>query len=306
MVPFTLTVLGNGSAVPTSFQNPTSQLLNYNGKRFLIDCGEGTQMQMIKYNTGHKNIDNIFISHLHGDHFFGLIGLLNTFHLFGRTKSLTVYAPEKIKEIIEIQLKAANTKLRYEIKYVFTDKTEDVLYEDNNITVQHFPLKHSIPTYGFIFREKPKERKLKKSFVTQYSPSIEQIHKIKNGADFVTSDGVVLPNRDITYDPPLSRSYAFCSDTMYYEEVIPYIKGVSLLYHEATFDNSQQELAKEKLHSTAADAAVIALKAGAGRLLLGHYSARLKENEREHLLEEAKEIFPDSVLSEEGKTYFIE
>ncbi len=303
MVPFNVTVLGNGSAVPTSFQNPTSQLLNYNGKRFLIDCGEGTQMQMIKYNTGHKHIDNIFISHLHGDHYFGLIGFLNTLHLFGRTKPVNIYAPSQIKEIIDVQLSAANTKLKFEIKYTFTDKIEGVIYEDNNITVEHFPLNHRITAYGFVFREKQKERKLKKSFVEKYSPSIEQMHKIKQGADFISAEGNVIKNDEITDPPEPSRSYAFCSDTAYYEEIIPYIKGVTLLYHEATFDNSQQDIATEKYHSTAADAARIALKAEAKKLLLGHYSARLKD--RSPLLKEACEVFPETVLSEEGKTYEI-
>lgn len=303
MLPFSITILGNGSAVPTSFQNPTAQLLNFNGKRFLIDCGEATQMQMIKYHTGHKNIDNIFISHLHGDHFYGLIGIINTFHLFGRKNTLHIYAPKMLKEIIDMQLKAGNTSLRFPIEYTFTDKTKGVIYEDNYLTVEHFPLNHRIPTYGFVFKEKPKERKIKKSFIAQHTPSIEQIHKIKKGQDFITDNGEILPNNTITEKPPSPRSYAFCSDTAYFEEIIPYIKGVTMLYHEATFTADQQDLAKEKFHSTSVDAAKIAVKANVKKLLLGHYSARLRN--RSALLKEAEEIFPGTILSKEGETYEI-
>jgi ribonuclease Z len=303
MLPFSVTVLGNGSAVPTSFQNPTSQLLNYNGKRFLIDCGEGTQMQMIKYNTGHKHIDHIFISHLHGDHYYGLIGLINTFHLFGRKNPLFIYAPKALKKIINIQLEAANTTLRFPLEYIFTDKTSGIIYEDKNLTVEHFPLKHRIPTFGFVFREKEKERKIKKDFVHIFSPSVEQIRKIKEGEDFITEDGKVLLNKEITEAAASPRAYAFCSDTAYTEEILPYVKGVDLLYHEATFTADQQDMADEKFHATSVDAARIALKAGVKKLLLGHYSARLRD--RSGLLQEAKEIFPESVLSEEGEEYLI-
>ncbi len=303
MLPFNVTILGNGSAVPTSFQNPTAQLLNYNGKRFLIDCGEGTQMQMIKYNTGHKHIDHIFISHLHGDHYYGLIGIINTLHLFGRKNPLYIYAPKALKAIIDIQLEAANTTLRFPVEYIFTDESEGIIYEDKNLTVEHFPLNHRIPTYGFIFNEKPKERKIKKSFIGQYAPSVEQIHQIKQGADFITQNGEMIPNADITEAPPPPRSYAFCSDTAYFEKIIPFIQGVTLLYHEATFTADQQDLADDKFHSTSKDAARIARKAGAKQLLLGHYSARLRD--RSGLLAEAREIFPNTLLSEEGKTYEI-
>jgi ribonuclease Z len=303
MVNFTVTILGNGSAVPTSFQHPTSQLINYNGKRFLIDCGEGTQMQMIKYNTGHKHIDHIFISHLHGDHFYGFIGIINTLHLFGREKPLYVYAPKLLKEIIDVQLEASGTTLKFPLIYTFIDEVSGIIYEDKNLTVEHFPLKHRIPTFGFIFKEKKRERKINKEFINEYSPSIEQIHLIKQGHDFITEEGKHLPNLQITVEPYPLRSYAYCSDTGYYEKIIPFIKGVSLLYHESTFSASQQKLALEKFHSTTKDAATIALKANAGRLLLGHFSARFRE--KNELLSEAKEIFENSLLSEEGVTYNV-
>jgi ribonuclease Z len=303
MLPFSVTILGNGSAVPTSFQKPTAQLVQYNGKKFLVDCGEGTQMQMIRYNTGHKHLDHIFISHLHGDHYFGLIGLINTFHLFGREKPLTVYGPKKLKRIMDVQLEAAGTVLRYPLKYVFTDEVKGVIYEDKHLTVEHFPLKHRITTYGFVFREKPKEKNLRKEFVERYHPSVEQIHRVKQGEDYFSDTGERLPNRKITLEPPPLRSYAFCSDTAYTENILPFIKGVTLLYHEATFTAGEQWLADEKYHSTSVDAAKIALKAKVNKLLLGHYSARLKD--RSQLLEEAQEVFKNTILSEEGATYDI-
>ena len=301
---FNVTILGNGSAVPTSFQHPTSQLVTYGGKRFMIDCGEGTQMQMIKYQTGHKHIDHIFISHLHGDHYFGLIGIINTFHLFGRKNPLHIYAPAALEEIVNIQLAVSNTILRYSLVFhLLEEKEEKPLYEDKNLIISHFPLKHSIPAYGFVFREKTGERKIKKSFVSDYAPSIEQMHAIKTGSDFVAEDGRKIPNDIITDDPVAPHSYAYCSDTAYFKEIIPYISGVSLLYHESTFDNSQQEIAKDKLHSTAAQAALIAQEANVGKLLLGHYSARFRN--KEHLLKEAKAVFLNTELSVEGENYQV-
>ena len=304
MNPFYVIILGNGSAVPTSFQNPTSQLVAYGKKRFLIDCGEGTQIQMIKYKTGHSNINNIFISHLHGDHFFGLIGLLNTFHLYGRKTALNIYAPRELKKVIEIQLEASKSNLNYTLFFHFLEEIKNrPLYEDNHISIEHFSLKHRIPTYGFVFREKIGQRKLMKSFVEEYNPSVEKMYAVKEGLDYELEDGRIIPNAEITLDPLSPRSYAFCSDTAYFEAIIPYIRNVNLLYHEATFDNSQEHLARDKFHSTAAQAALIAQKAHAGKLLLGHFSARFKE--KEHLLKEAEVVFNNSELSVEGECYEI-
>ncbi len=304
MVRFNITILGNGSAVPTSFQHPTSQLVSYDNKHFMVDCGEGTQMQMITFKTGHKNINHIFISHLHGDHYFGLIGLVNTFHLFGRTIPLHIYAPSEIKDIVEIQLAASKTTLRYPLVYhALEDTLDKPLYEDNKLQVYHFPLNHRIPAYGFLFKEKSGELKLKKSFVAEFNPSIEQMHAVKQGIDFETETGERIANRSITIPPPSPRSYAFCSDTAYFEDVIPFIEKVDLLYHEATFDNSQEELAKDKYHSTAAQAALIAKKSGAHKLLLGHYSARFSD--KAHLLTEARAVFSNTVLSVEGECYEV-
>jgi ribonuclease Z len=304
MNPFYVIILGNGSAVPTSFQNPTSQLVAYGKKRFLIDCGEGTQIQMIKYKTGHSNINNIFISHLHGDHFFGLIGLLNTFHLYGRKTALNIYAPRELKKVIEIQLEASKSNLNYTLFFHFLEEIKNrPLYEDNHISIEHFSLKHRIPTYGFVFREKIGQRKLMKSFVEEYNPSVEKMYAVKEGLDYELEDGRIIPNAEITLDPPPPRSYAFCSDTAYTEEILPFIKNVDLLYHESTFDNSQENMAADKFHSTAAQAATIAQKATVKKLLLGHFSARFKE--KNHLLQEAKAVFSNTELSVEGRSYDI-
>ena len=302
MIPFTVTVLGNGSAVPTSFQNPSAQLVTYGNRRFLVDCGEGTQMRMIDFKTGHRHIDHIFISHLHGDHFFGLIGLINTLHLYGRRQLLTIYAPEELKRVIEVQLEVSKSNLSYSLLFHNLGQNfNKPLYADRNLEIFHFPLKHRIPTFGFIFKEKPTERKLKKSFVNEYNPSIEQMHAVKSGNDYKTEDGRRIPNKEITNDPNPPRMYAYCSDTAYSEEIVPFINDADLLYHEATFDNEQEQKAMDKFHSTAAQAALIAKKANVGKLMLGHYSARFKE--KDHLLVEAKAVFPATILSEEGKTY---
>ncbi|RLD91633.1 MAG: ribonuclease Z [Bacteroidetes bacterium] len=304
MNPFTVTVLGNGSAVPTSFQNPSAQLVTYGSKRFLVDCGEGTQMRMIDFKTGHRHLNHIFISHLHGDHFFGLIGLLNTLHLYGRKQPLNIYAPEDLKQVIEIQLEVSKSNLSYSLLFHNLGQNfSEPLYTDKNLEVFHFSLKHRIPTFGFIFKEKLGDRKLKRSFIDEFNPSIEQMHVVKSGADYEAEDGRRISNMEVTNDPYPPRSYAYCSDTAYFEKVIPFIQGVDLLYHEATFDNEQEQKAMDKFHSTAAQAALIAKKAHAGKLMLGHFSARFKE--KDHLLAEAKEVFPATILSEEGKTYEV-
>ncbi len=300
MTDFQVTILGNGSAVPTAFQNPTAQLLRYNQHKFLIDCGEGTQMQMIKYQVPHKNLSHIFISHLHGDHYFGLIGLISTFHLFGRELPLHIYGPGPLEQIIKIQLKASDTQLKFPLLFHTLQNTE-TLFEDKYLEISCFPLYHRTPTWGFLFKEKKKERNLRKDFVARYTPGVEQMHRIKQGDDFILSDGKVLKNADITLNPPIPKSYAYCSDTVYDERLIPFVRSVNLLYHEATFDNSMAEKAAEKFHSTARQAALLAAKAGVKQLLLGHFSARFSEPS--HLLEEAQEVFENSLLSRQGETY---
>ncbi len=302
MTDFHVTILGNGSAVPTAWQNPSAQLLQYNGRRFLIDCGEGTQMQMIRYNVSYRNLDRIFISHLHGDHYFGLIGLISTLHLYGRRKPLHVYGPAALEKVLQLQLEVSDTQLRFPLHF-YALPEEGVVYEDKTLTVSCFPLDHRIPTRGFLFREKPRERNLRKAFVKKFHPGVEQMHHIKQGDDFVLPDGRVLPNADITHNPPASRSYAYCSDTAYNPKLAGYVQGADLLYHEATFDDGMKDKAAEKFHSTARQAAQVAAEAGVKKLLLGHFSARFSSFDT--LLKEARKVFPETVVSRQGESYLL-
>ncbi len=302
MTDFRVTILGNGSAVPTAWQNPSAQLIRYEHHRFLLDCGEGTQMQMIKYQVSYRSLTRIFISHLHGDHYFGLIGLISTLHLYGREKPLHVYGPAPLEEIILLQLKVSDTRLKFPLLF-HPLPPAGVLFEDEHFRVLCFPLSHRIATWGFRFEEKLRERNLRKDFVAKYHPGVEQMHRIKQGDDFILPDGRILPNSLMTLDPPVPRSYAYCSDTAYDERVIPYVKGADLLYHEATFDDDMQQKAAEKFHSTARQAAQIAAKARVQKLLIGHFSARFSSPEP--LLEEAKTVFPHTMISRQGETYRV-
>ena len=299
-----LTILGNGSAVPTATANPTSQLLTYDGDQFMFDCGEGTQMQLIKFRIKHRKLNNIFISHLHGDHFYGLIGLISTFNLFGRDKPLTVYAPADLEKLINVQLTASNTKLKFQLIFKhLEDVKTSLLIETDTFKICTFLLKHSVPTWGFVFREKILLRKISKEFVKNNTLSSVQIINIKQGSDFTDNNGVFYPNKEISNPPRKVLSYAYCSDTAYDESIIPHIKNADLLYHEATFDKSMEDVAADKMHSTAAQAALIAEKSNAKKLMLGHYSARFKDTSV--LLNEAKYIFSNTILSIEGQTYLI-
>lgn len=301
---FSVTILGNASAIPTQNHHPASQVVKYENKYFLVDCGEGTQIQLINYKIKYHKIDNIFISHMHGDHFFGLIGLISTYHLLGREKPLHVHGPGTLKQITGNLLEAAYTTLKYDlIFHELTNDPETPIFEDRHLLVFSFPLNHRIPTWGFKFKEKTRRNRIKKSFVEEFNPSIEEILNIKNGKDYVNQEGQAIKNESITYPPPEPLSYAYCSDTKYDESIIEHVKGVTLLYHEATFDNSLQHLARERFHSTAKDAATIAHKSNAGKLILGHFSAR--NTDLNILLEEAVEVFSPTVISEEGVKYDV-
>jgi ribonuclease Z len=299
---FSITILGSSAATPTSRRNPSSILVNMDYTYFLMDCGEGTQIQMRKSKIKLQRIRHIFISHLHGDHFFGLVGLISTFHLLGRTEELHVYAPRGLQDIIQLQLMASQTQLIYPL--IFHDTNPDqpeILYETDEHLVKSFPLDHRIETTGFLFAEKQKPRKLKKSFLFyDVEITVEDILKIKAGADFVSDTGRIFKNADITEDPPQPLSFAYCSDTRYFEPVIQYINKVNLLYHEATFMEDMKSVAQEKYHSTALEAATIAKKANAGMLILGHFSARYKELDQ--LLAEAQSIFKNTQLATDGLT----
>jgi ribonuclease Z len=302
---FNVTILGNGSAVPTATQHPSSQIVLMDNEKLMIDCGEGAQMQMIRYNIKHRHLNRIFISHLHGDHYFGLFGLISTFHLFGRERPLELFAPAELKALLDHQLKVSNTQLRFPlIFHPLEDYQQTPLFTYNDFEARVFPLYHRMPAWGLKITYSEKELKIDKKFISRYHPSVEQIHEIKKGSGFVSKTGEKLDNESITLPPEPEKSYAYCSDTAYNEKLVEAVKGADLLYHEATFDLSMKEEAAGKFHSTSVDAATIALKAGVKKLLLGHYSARFED--LSELLEQAKSVFPDTLLSEEGKVYQID
>ena len=304
MLPFTLTILGCSSATPTSDRNPTAQLLSHGDKLFLIDCGEGTQVSLRRMHIHFQRIKHIFISHLHGDHFYGLIGLISSMHLLGRTKPLHIYGPTQLKEILDLQLLASQTTLLYELEFHTTQAEKpEVLFEDDHITVSSFPMLHRIPTTGFLFREKPYERKMRKEMLELLKIPVHLIPKLRAGEDYVASDGTIHPNQSITMESPQPRSYAFCSDTAYFEEIIPVIHGANLLYHETTFMNDRIANATDKFHSTTGQAATIALKADVKKLLIGHYSARY--DDLQPLLDEARTVFPKTDLAVDGSIFEI-
>jgi ribonuclease Z len=304
MLPFNLTILGSSSATPTSERNPTAQLLAHGEKLFLIDCGEGTQVSLRRMHIHFQRIKHIFISHLHGDHFYGLIGLISSMHLLGRIKPLHVYGPSMLKEILDLQLKASLTTLLYTLEFHETQADQpEVLFEDDLIKVSSFPMLHRIPTTGFLFQEKPGERKIRKDVISLLKVPVHLIPKIKAGADYVAEDGFVHANSVITIDPPAPRTYAFCSDTAYFEDIIPVIQGADLLYHETTFMNNREINAAEKFHTTTGQAATIALKSGVKKLLIGHYSARY--DDLQPLLDEARNVFPETELAVDCKIFDI-
>lgn len=302
---FRLKIIGSNSAAPAFNRNQTSQVLLVNNTYFMIDCGEGTQLKLSKLKIKINKIDHIFLSHLHGDHYFGLIGLISTMHLFGRTKPLFLYGPSPIKEIIDLQLKHSETLLNFELIYLFTDQTdEETIFENRDLTVKKFPLSHSIFCTGFRFDEKAKKPKINKDKLPA-DITLADLGKLKKGEDILDEKGNVLyKNEALTFPPKRARSYAYCSDTRYDENLLKYISGVDLLYHEATFANDMAERAENTFHSTAEQAARIARKAGAAKVLLGHFSVRYRE--LDVLLKEARNIFNESYLAIEGSVIDIE
>ena len=303
---FSVTILGSSSALPTSQRFPAAHVLNAHERLFLVDCGEGTQMQLRKYKQKLSRIERIFISHLHGDHVLGLIGLLSTLNLLGRKTPLTLYAHEQFEPIFNQNLNFFINELQYTITFVPIGKSKQksILFEDNQLVVETFPLKHRIPCNGFIFREKEKELNIKKQLVEKYSIPLSEIVKIKQGADFTLPTGEVILNSELTYLAATPRSYAYCSDTMFFSKLAEYVNGVDLLYHEATFGSEMAKLAKQTGHSTATDAAKIAALAKAKKLVIGHFSSRYKNIAP--LLYEAQQIFPNTYAATEGDVFKIE
>jgi ribonuclease Z len=301
---FELLILGSSAATPTANRNPTAQLLNIAERFFLIDCGEGTQMQMRKYKARFQSVNHIFISHLHGDHFLGLPGFIASMHLLGRKNELTVYGPKELEEIIEIIHKFSDTQLNYPLKFVHTQTTEkQLLWEDDKVEVYSIPLKHRVPTTGYLFKEKPLPRNIDKYRLEKLDVSFAEIHKLKQGFDAVDNKGNTIPNRALTLDPAKQRSYAFCSDTRFFKALANDIKDVDLLYHESTFLEDKKDRAKQTFHSTARQAAEMAKLANAGKLLLGHFSARY--GNLDEFLKEAKPVFAEAELAVEGSVFSL-
>jgi len=301
---FQLTILGSSSATPTSQRNPTAQYLTLFDRHFLIDCGEGTQMQLRRYKLKFTRINRIFISHLHGDHYLGLLGFLSSLHLLGCTQDVHIYCPEPLQEIIEIQLKYSDTHLKFPLHFHFLNtKQQELIFEDDKLSVESFPLSHRIPCCGFLFKEKPGLLSIRKEMIEYYQLKPQDILKIKKGNDFTSPEGKTIKNKVFTYPVEPLRSYAFCSDTIYDESLVNRIKKVSLLYHEATFMQNMEKRAKETFHSTTIQAASIAKKAQVNKLLIGHFSARYKD--LNPLLEESKSVFEETELAEEGRTFEI-
>lgn len=301
-----LTILGFNSAIPKKNSAPTAQLLEIANRYFLIDCGEGTQVQLRRAKIKFSKIKHIFISHLHGDHVFGLIGLISTLQLLGRETSLTVFGPVGIEDFIMNQIRHAQVRCGFDLNFVeVANKESKLVFEDDKIEVYNIPLDHRIPTNGWLFKEKPKLRNLNMKAIGRY-PEIEicDYDNLKHGKDFQCEDGTVIPNKELTLNPDKPLSYAFCSDTRYKPDIVPLIKGVDLLYHESTFMSDLQEMAEYTGHSTAREAASIARDAGVGKLLLGHFSNRYKDLTPLH--NEAKSVFENSVMPQVLGVYEVE
>lgn len=299
-----LTILGSSSALPTSERYPSAHVLTAHERLFLIDCGEGTQMQLRRNRFRFGKINHIFISHLHGDHVFGLYGLLSSLSLMSRKSPLRLYAPAGYKNILFSHLADFDINLSFEIDFVpLSGKDPVQILDDKYITVTAFPLEHRVPAFGFLFREKPADRNIIKECIEKYRIPGVRIPAIKKGEDFITSGGDVIKNEDLTYPPPKPLSYAYCSDTKYFSRLAEYVKDVTLLYHEATFDKSLGQLAEITGHSTTIDAARTAAAANAGSLIIGHFSSRYKDIE--FLVEEARSVFPSAFAAIDGKSYEI-
>ena len=297
MEKFELHILGCGSALPTTRHFPTSQIVNVRDKLFMIDCGEGAQLQFRKSHLKFSRLNHIFISHLHGDHCFGLLGLISTLNLLGRTAELHIHSPKGLETLLTPMLDFFNRQMTYKVLFHEFDTKEPMIYEDRSLTVTTIPLRHRMPCCGFLFAEKRRPNHIIREMVDFYQVPVYELNRIKNGADYVTPEGKTVSNNLLTRPSAPSRSYAYCSDTIYLPSIVEQIKGVDLLFHEATFANEDAPRAKETFHTTAAQAAEIARKAEVKKLLIGHFSARYEDENI--LLQEASAIFPDTQLAKE-------
>ena len=298
MEKFELHILGCGSALPTTRHFPTSQIVNVRDKLFMIDCGEGAQLQFRKSHLKFSRLNHIFISHLHGDHCFGLLGLISTLNLLGRTAELHIHSPKGLETLLTPMLDFFNRQMTYKVLFHEFDTKEPMqIYEDRSLTVTTIPLRHRMPCCGFLFAEKRRPNHIIREMVDFYQVPVYELNRIKNGADYVTPEGKTVSNNLLTRPSAPSRSYTYCSDTIYLPSIVEQIKGVDLLFHEATFANEDAPRAKETFHTTAAQAAEIARKAEVKKLLIGHFSARYEDENI--LLQEASAIFPDTQLAKE-------
>ncbi|WDF68219.1 ribonuclease Z [Sphingobacterium oryzagri] len=301
---FEVLILGNSSATPMYGRHPTSQVLNFNEQLFLIDCGEGTQMQLFRYGIRSTKINHIFISHLHGDHYLGLVGLLSSQHLVGRQADLHLYGPAPLKEILDLQFKHSDTRLRYALIFHPTNESQaELILDTPMLRVTSFPLRHRIACTGFRFDEGKRAASLKADAIERLQIPTAYLKLLKKGIDYVAKDGTVFPASELTTPPPPARSYAYCSDTVLSPDYLPYIADVDLLYHESTFMHDMVDRAKETFHTTSLEAGEVAKTMGAKKLLLGHYSARYKD--LQPLLQESRTVFSNTELSEEGKWFLV-
>jgi len=301
---FELTILGCNSAIPAYNRFPTSQVLRVGHRLYLIDCGEGAQIRMGELAVRKNKINQIFISHLHGDHIFGLIGLLTSYSLGGREKPMDIFSPKGLKELIEVQIKYSESHLSYPLRFHEVDTNiSKLIFEDGFIEVVSIPLIHRIPTTGYLFREKKPLLNIRPKQIKKYKLTVEQIVEIKNGADFINPEGVTIPNRELVLPPLLPRAYAYCSDTQYNESIIPIIRHADLLYHETTFLQDKLEQAKMTMHSTTVDAATIAKAAEVGQLITGHYSSRYEDLTM--FEKETQAIFANTVIGMDGAKYEV-
>lgn len=299
MEKFEVHILGCGSALPTTRHFASSQVVNVRDKLFMIDCGEGAQMQLRRSKQKFTRLNHIFISHLHGDHCFGLMGLISTFSMLGRTAELCIHAPKELEELLMPQLNFFCKGMSYQVTFrPFDTKMPSLVYEDRSLTVTTIPMKHRIPCCGFLFAEKPSPNHLLREWIDYYEVPLYELNRIKNGADYTTPSGEVIPNEKLTTPAAPARKYAYCSDTIYRPGIAEQIRGVDLLFHEATFAQSESVRAKETFHTTAAQAASIARDAEVKRLVIGHFSARYEDEQI--LQDEASIIFPNTILGKEG------
>jgi len=299
---FGITILGNNSAVPAFGRHPTSQVITTSGGKFLVDCGEGTQIQMINYKIRRSRISHIFISHLHGDHYFGLIGLLNSFALLNRTQKLTIVGPEILKTIIDLQFKVADTVLPYKLEFLPVNSGGYITTVDN-IEISSFPTDHRIECYGFVFKEKKNLRKIDVQKTTLHKVPYSFYHHLQNGADYKSENGRIIPNEELTTSTGHSKKYAFCADGRYNETILKNIEGADMIYHETTYLDNMADRAFMRFHSTTRQAGRIAKKASVKKLLIGHFSS--KYDSLDEFLSETQEVFPQTELALEGVTYMI-